>query len=91
MKRKRIRREIFVLTAEEKKAAACVIGAVVLGLATMQYRATHPRTPRPPTAKEQRVAKIAKRSAASRARAERKVAKQSAPAESPQRDAEEER
>ena len=56
---KPLRREIFVLTPDEKRAAACVIGAFLLGLATMHYRAKHPRTPPAPTAKEQREAKRA--------------------------------
>ena len=38
-------RRTVVLTPQEKKAAWCVIGAFALGLATQQYRATHPRTP----------------------------------------------
>lgn len=46
-------RQIFVLTPEEKRAAACVIGALLLGLGTMFYRAKHPRPAPPPTAKEQ--------------------------------------
>ncbi|MGI8436566.1 MAG: hypothetical protein ACR2NX_06625 [Chthoniobacterales bacterium] len=41
--RKRLRRQIFVLTKEEKKAAACVLAAIILGLATKHYRETHPR------------------------------------------------
>ena len=56
---KPMRREVFVLTPDEKRAAACVIGAFLLGLATMQYRARHPRTPPAPTAQEQREAKRA--------------------------------
>jgi hypothetical protein len=54
---KPLRRQVFVLTPDEKRAAACVIGAFLLGLATMHYRAKHPRTPPAPTAKEQRDAK----------------------------------
>ena len=53
------RREIFVLTPEEKRAAACVVGAFLLGLATMHYRAKHPRPAPLPTAKEQREEKRA--------------------------------
>ena len=55
--RKLPRRQVFVLTPEEKRAAACVIGAFVLGLGTMFYRAKHPRPAPPPTAKEQQDAK----------------------------------
>jgi len=44
---KPLRRQIFVLTPDEKKAVCCVIGALLLGLATMQYRAAHPRPPVP--------------------------------------------
>jgi hypothetical protein len=36
------RREIFVLTPEEKKTACFVLIAVVLGLATKHYRDTRP-------------------------------------------------
>ena len=60
------RRQVFVLTPEEKRAAACVIAAFLLGLGTMYYRAKHPRPPLPPTAKEQ---KEAKRAAAAERRA----------------------
>ena len=51
------RREIFVLTPGEKKAVAFIAVAFLLGLGTMQYCATHPRPPQPPTAKELRHAK----------------------------------
>jgi len=57
-RRTRGAREIFVLTAEEKKAVACLIGAFVLGLGTMHYRAKYPR-PTPQSAKEQSSAKTA--------------------------------
>lgn len=56
-----------MLTPEEKRAAACVIGAFVLGLGTMFYRAKHPRPVSPPAAKEQQEAKRS----ASRARSAR--------------------
>jgi hypothetical protein len=36
------RREIFVLTPEEKKTLCFVLCAIVLGLATRHYRDTHP-------------------------------------------------
>lgn len=75
----KVRRQIFVLTPEEKKAVACVLGALALGLMTKQYRATHPRPPPAPTAKEERAAKIAARSAAARARSARGRAAISAP------------
>lgn len=52
-------REVFVLTPDEKCAAACVVGAFLLGLATMHYRAKHPRLPPPPSAKEERATKRA--------------------------------
>lgn len=37
------RREIFVLTPEEKKTVCFVLIAFVLGLATKYYRDAHPR------------------------------------------------
>src|SRR4051812_37345450 len=52
-KGKRVRRQIFVFTIEEKKAAACVLAAFLLGLATMHYRKTHPRPPPPLTPRQQ--------------------------------------
>ena len=61
---KKLRREVFVLTPDEKRAVACVVGAFLLGLATMHYRAKHPRTPPPPSAKEQSAAKRSATSAA---------------------------
>ena len=70
-KSKVLRRDLFVLTPEEKKAAACVIGAFLLGLGTMHYRAKHPRPPPPPSAKELREAKHA----AARAKAGRNTAR----------------
>jgi hypothetical protein len=39
------RREIFVLTPEEKKTICFVLIAFVLGLATKFYRDRHPQTP----------------------------------------------
>ncbi|PZR72331.1 MAG: hypothetical protein DLM73_13490 [Chthoniobacterales bacterium] len=36
------RREIFVLTPEEKKTLGFVLVALALGLVTMHFRATHP-------------------------------------------------
>jgi hypothetical protein len=66
------RRQVFVLTPEEKRAAACVVGAFLLGLGTMQYRSKHPRPETAQTAKEQRAAKAkaAKSPRPSAARAE---------------------
>jgi hypothetical protein len=42
---KQIRREIFVLTPEEKRTICFVLIAFVLGLATKHYRAAHAVTP----------------------------------------------
>jgi hypothetical protein len=39
---KRVRREIFVLTPEEKRTVCFVLAAFILGLATRHYRTTHP-------------------------------------------------
>ena len=65
--RKAVRRQIFVFTPDEKRAAACVVGAFLLGLGTMYYRARHPRPAPPPTPAEQRESK----QAATRARSAR--------------------
>jgi hypothetical protein len=40
--RKPVRREIFVLTPEEKRTVCFVLVAFVLGLATKYYRDHHP-------------------------------------------------
>lgn len=69
--RKRARREIFVFTPEEKKAAACVLGALILGLATKQYREANPRTPPPLSEREQYQQKKAAKAAAAYARSAR--------------------
>jgi hypothetical protein len=46
-----VRREIFVFTAEEKRAVCFVLIAFVLGLATKFYRDRHPAPlPKPITA-----------------------------------------
>ncbi len=80
--RKSPRRQIFVLTPDEKRAAACVLGAFLLGLATMQYRATYPRPPPAPTAKEQQAEK--KRAAAEkRAAGRRSPARAASPVRTP--------
>jgi len=42
--RKPPRRQVFVFTPEEKRVVAVVVGAFLLGLGTMHYRAKHPRT-----------------------------------------------
>jgi hypothetical protein len=42
---KQVRREIFVLTPEEKRAVYFVLIAFALGIATQYYRATHSVTP----------------------------------------------
>lgn len=93
-KRKRARRQIFVFTPEEKKAAACVVAALMLGLATKHYRETHPRTPPPLSEREQYKQKRAAKAAAAFARSARgqrdaagAVAKRATPA--PVRDPEE--
>lgn len=44
---KPVRREIFVLTPEEKRTICFVLIAVLLGLATKHYRDTHPPLPKP--------------------------------------------
>jgi hypothetical protein len=69
--KQRVRRQIFVLTPDEKKAVCCVLAMFCLGLATRHYRATHPRPPAPLTAKAQRAAKIEARNAAARSRSAR--------------------
>ena len=56
-KQKIPRRQIFVLTSEEKKAIAFILCALVFGAATKHYRDAHPRPPRPLSIKEQRAAK----------------------------------
>jgi hypothetical protein len=45
------RREIFVLTPEEKKTVCFVLIAFVLGLATKYYRDAHPLIPPKPEIK----------------------------------------
>jgi hypothetical protein len=39
------RREIFVLTPEEKRIIGFVLAALVLGVATLRYRANHSTAP----------------------------------------------
>jgi hypothetical protein len=55
------RRQIFVLTPEEKRTIVFVLCALLLGLATKHYRDTHPPAPRALSAKEQRAVKKAAR------------------------------
>jgi len=54
--RKSPRRQVFVLTPDEKKAVCCVVGAFLLGVGTLQYRAAHPRSMPMPESNEQQVA-----------------------------------
>ncbi len=70
-KPKRLRRQIFVFTPQEKTAAACVLGALLLGIATKQYREAHPRKPPPPSARQQYEEQRAKKAAAAYARSAR--------------------
>ena len=46
---KPVRREIFVLTPEEKRIICFVLVAFVLGLATKYYRDNHPAAAAKPT------------------------------------------
>ena len=48
-----VRRQIFVFTSQEKKAAACVVGALVLGLATKFFRENNPQHPPKPSARQE--------------------------------------
>ncbi|MDQ6625988.1 MAG: hypothetical protein M3Y69_07610 [Verrucomicrobiota bacterium] len=48
---------MVVLTPQEKAAACCVVGAFILGIATQQYRAHHPRAVVARTMREQRAKK----------------------------------
>ena len=51
------RRQIFVLTTEEKKTIVFILCAFILGLTVKHYRDAHPVPPRPLSAKEQRAVK----------------------------------
>ena len=42
---KRVRREVFVLTPEEKRTVCFLVLAFIIGLATKHYRATNAVTP----------------------------------------------
>lgn len=56
MKRdKPVRRQVFVLTPDEKKAVFCVLGLLILGIGTMKYRASHPRMVATPAVEEHEV------------------------------------
>ncbi len=81
-KPKRGRRQIFILTQEEKKAVACVLGALLLGLATKHYREIHPRPPPPPTAREHYAAQRAAKATAAQSRSARGQAARAATARS---------
>ena len=86
MKAKALLRQIFVFTAQEKKAAACVVGALLLGFGTKHYRETHPRPPPKPTAREQYQQQLADKRAkayARSARGQREAAAKAAPAANP--------
>ena len=63
------RRQFFILTLEEKKIIACVLGAIALGLATQHYRKFHPRPPLPLSPEQARVAKSVQRATNAKARA----------------------
>lgn len=80
------RRQIFVLTSEEKRIVACVLGALVVGLSIQHYRATHPRPPLPLTAKQAQAAKAEARRTAARARSSRQKAMIAATTPSPSED-----
>lgn len=80
----KVRRQIFVLTLEEKKIVACVVGALLLGLATRHYRATHPHPPPVLTAKQERAAKSEARAAVASSRSANRAATRVKPAPSPE-------
>ncbi|HEV3409227.1 MAG TPA: hypothetical protein VG095_02960 [Chthoniobacterales bacterium] len=42
---KKVRRQIFVFTIQEKKAAAFLVAAFLLGVTVKHYRDTHPAPP----------------------------------------------
>ncbi|MDQ6939069.1 MAG: hypothetical protein M3119_02825 [Verrucomicrobiota bacterium] len=67
----KVGRQIFVFTPEEKKAAACVLGALLLGLATKHYRDTHPVVTPKLTPKQQYAAQRAAKASSARARSAR--------------------
>ena len=86
-RKKAVRRQVFVLTPDEKRAAACVIGAFLLGLGTMYYRSQNPRPPPPASAAEQREAKRATTGErAERTLSSRKTAPASSPRDTQRRD-----
>jgi hypothetical protein len=78
-KGQRARRQIFVFTPQEKKAIACLVGALLLGLATQHYREAHPRKPPPPSARQQYQEQRAKKAAAAYARSARGSREATAP------------
>jgi len=85
--RKTIRRQIFVFTTQEKKAAAFVLAAFLLGVTVKHYRDAHPRTSPPPLSErqkyqQQRADKRAKAYARS-ARGQEEAARRKAAAQTP--------
>ncbi len=89
MKRtRRVRRQVFVFTPEEKRAAWCFVAICALGLGTMRYREQHPQTPKL-TAREQfqadKAAKAARAySHSARAQRERDAQKRNASTPKPE-------
>ena len=67
----KVGRQIFVFTSEEKKAAACVLGALLLGLATKHYRDVHPVMTPKLTPKQQYAARRVAKTTSARARSAR--------------------
>ena len=51
------RRQVFVLTPEERRTIVFVLCALILGIATKHYREKHPRPAQQPTVKEHHSAK----------------------------------
>lgn len=80
------RKQVFVFTPGEWRAAGGILAAFLLGLATMHYRAKHPRPPLPPTAKEKRAAKEAAARAKSHRASRTPVPPTSPPVEEPTRE-----
>ena len=92
-KPRKIRRQIFVFTSEEKKIVACVVAALALGVATKYYRDRHPQPPAPLTARQQFEIKRTAKANSARARSARgqRAAKQiSSPTPGPTLEDEEE-
>jgi hypothetical protein len=68
---RKVGRQIFVFTPEEKKVVACVLGALVLGLAVKYYRDIHPVMTPKLTPKQQYAAQHAAKAESARARSAR--------------------